>query len=59
MNETAIKLQMSNTRYCNLDGVEDPNNVTTAYDIGLLMSKLIEYDLFRKIITTKTFKCQA
>lgn len=31
---------MNNTRYTNLEGNEDPNNVTTAFDLCLLINEL-------------------
>lgn len=41
---------MNNTRYTNLEGHEDPNNVTTAYDLCLLCDELVKNELFLKII---------
>lgn len=49
MNDTAKKLNMTNTNFKNPTGFDDDEHVTTARDMGLVASKLVNYgeDLFR------------
>ena len=41
---------MVNTRYTSIDGTDDPNNITTVSDLAILINKLMEYDVFHKLI---------
>lgn len=59
MNQNANRLMMTNTRYTNIEGLEDPNNITTAYDLCLLCDKLLSYEIIRKIIKSKSYTCRA
>jgi D-alanyl-D-alanine carboxypeptidase len=57
MNEKALMLGMLNTTFhnpCGLD-VDDPGNLSTSYDMALLMKYCMENELFREIISTKRY----
>ena len=56
MNETAKSLNMINTEFINSSGLEDNNglgNMSTSYDMALLMSYAMKNDTFKKIVGTK------
>lgn len=44
MNERAAALGMKNTKFCNTNGLPDPNHLTTAYDIALMSKELIKHE---------------
>ena len=57
MNEKALMLGMLNTTFhnpCGLD-IDDPGNLSTSYDMALLMKYCMENELFREIISTKRY----
>lgn len=57
MNEKASMLGMFNTTFhnpCGLD-IDDPGNLSTSYDMALLMKYCMENELFREIISTKRY----
>ncbi|CAK89721.1 unnamed protein product (macronuclear) [Paramecium tetraurelia] len=58
-NRNAQQLKMNNTRYTNLEGLADPNNVTTANDLCLLCDQLLKFDIFKRILKTKSYTCRA
>ncbi|CAD8181298.1 unnamed protein product [Paramecium pentaurelia] len=58
-NRNAQQLKMNNTRYTNLEGLADPNNVTTANDMCLLCDQLLKFDIFKRILKTKSYTCRA
>lgn len=56
MNSTAISLGMKNTKFINSSGLENNDgvgNTSTSYDMALLMSKAMENEIFRTIVSTK------
>lgn len=53
MNETALRLNMSNTRFTNPTGLMDDYQYTTAQDISFLIRYAIQNKTFNNIFTTK------
>lgn len=58
MNEKAQELNMSNTYFNNPSGLdeEDEGNISSVYDMALLMSYCINNPIFCEIIGTQTYK---
>ena len=52
MNRRAGELGCQGTHFTNPNGLHDDDHYTTAYDLALMMTKALEYDLFRTIIGT-------
>lgn len=59
MNRTADKLGATSTQFENPSGLDHPNQVTTAHDMVKIMEKALEYDEFKKIISTSTHTTEA
>ena len=56
MNEYAIELGMKNSNFNNATGLPDPENVTSALDLAILTSSIIEdFPDHYKIYSEKTF----
>lgn len=55
MNQTAADLGMTGTHFANPHGLHDPDHYSTAYDIYLMASAAMKYDIFRKIVSTATY----
>jgi len=55
MNQTAANLGMTGTHFANPHGLHDPDHYSTAYDIYLMASAAMKYDIFRKIVSTATY----
>ena len=57
MNDKAKDLGMKNSIFNNPSGLdeEDPGNISTAYDMALLISYAIHNDEFKKIVSTKKY----
>ena len=56
MNETAKSIGMKNTTFLNSSGLEESNgegNMSTSYDMALLMSYAMKNDMFKTIVATK------
>lgn len=54
MNETAFGLGMKDTIFLNPHGLdEDGGNISTVYDMALLMREAMQYDVFKKITSTR------
>ena len=56
MNETAKNIGMKNTKFLNSSGLEESNgegNMSTSYDMALLMSYAMKNEKFREIVSTK------
>lgn len=54
MNEEAEKLGCIGTHYTNPHGLHDEDHYTTAYDEYVILSKCLEYELFRDITQCST-----
>ena len=57
MNRKAYQLGMSNTHFINNHGLEEngQGNISSAYDMALLMRYAINNDIFKRIINTKEY----
>ena len=58
MNELATSIGMNNTKFINASGLEDNKgngNISTAYDMALLMSFAMQDATFREITKTKKY----
>ncbi len=59
MNQTAMNIGMKNTIFLNNHGLEEKNgegNLSTAYDMAILMKYAMQNEDFRKITSTKNYK---
>ncbi len=52
MNERARQLDMANTHFTNACGLHDPDHVSTAHDLALLLDAALANPTFRQIFTT-------
>ena len=59
MNEKAAELGAVNTHFTNPHGLHDDDHYTTAYDLYLIAKAAMEYDIFRKIVSTSVFELPA
>ena len=59
MNEEAKNLGCKNTHFENPNGIHSENHYTTAYDLSLMGQKAMTFDIFRKIVSTKTYTLPA
>lgn len=48
MNDTAKKLGMNNTLYCNSTGLPAPEQYSTAADCAILLKELVKFDTYHK-----------
>lgn len=55
MNEKARRLGMKHTHFVNVTGLHDDRHVTTLEDMALLMDYALDQDMFKKILTSKTY----
>jgi D-alanyl-D-alanine carboxypeptidase len=58
MNNNAIKLQMMSTNFDSPHGLMNPQNYSSAYDMGKLAGQCMKNEYFRKIVTTQVFECE-
>lgn len=58
MNEKAIEIGMKNSMFHNPSGldVDDEGNLSTSYDMAILMKYALNNEMFRKITSTKEYK---
>ncbi len=56
MNQKAKKLNLKNTNFSNVIGLDDENNYSTAEDLLIIFSKALEIEEFKNIIKTKEYK---
>jgi serine-type D-Ala-D-Ala carboxypeptidase (penicillin-binding protein 5/6) len=54
MNQAAQRLGLTNTRYANPIGLDDPDNYSSAHDLVRLATILLRYPLFARIVDTQT-----
>jgi D-alanyl-D-alanine carboxypeptidase (penicillin-binding protein 5/6) len=55
MNKEAKEIGAVHTNYVNPSGLHDDNQYTTAYDIYLVFNELLQYDIFRAVISTDSY----
>lgn len=58
MNERADELGALNTNFVNPHGLYDEEQVTTAYDMSLIMKELLKHDYFLEIMSHPTHQIQ-
>ena len=56
MNRRAGELGCKGTHFTNTYGLHNENHYSTAYDISLWMKAALEYDLFRTVVQTASYK---
>lgn len=56
MNETALKAGAKNTNFVNPHGLHDDNHYTTAYDLAMITAYAMKNEIFKKIVSTKTYR---
>ena len=58
MNEKAVKIGMKNSTFNNPSGldIDDEGNLSTSYDMALLMQYALSNETFRNITSTKEYK---
>ena len=59
MNKKAAELGAVNTHFTNPHGLHDDDHYTTAYDMYLIAKAAMEYDIFRKIVSTAVYQLPA
>ena len=59
MNDRAVKLGCTGTHFTNACGMPDPNHVTTAHDMALIMRAAVEREDFRRIAGTGSYTIPA
>lgn len=57
MNEKALEIGMKNTTFVNPSGLdnEDSGNYSTSYDMALLTRYAMQYEEYKKIVSTKSY----
>lgn len=59
MNEECKRIGMLNSTFENPSGLdEDTKNITTAYDMALLMKEALNNSMFRQIVSTKEYSAK-
>lgn len=59
MNQRAKELGMEDTHFVNTHGYHDPDHYTTAYDISLMCMEAMKHEIFRTIVTSKSYTVPA
>ena len=55
MNKKAHELQMNNTNFSNVTGLDDQDNYSTIEDIAKLLKYVLENDTLKEIISLKEY----
>lgn len=55
MNKKVSDLGLKNTHFINPNGLDDPNHYTSASDLSLITRYAMQNELFRTIVSTKTY----
>jgi len=56
MNKKAKELGLRNTHFVNVTGLDSPNHYSTVFDVAAMFKYALSNDLFKSIVTTKTYK---
>ena len=59
MNEEAVRLNATHTRYTNPTGIHDPAMATTARDVSLIAREAYEDKLYMTVSSTRTYTVKA
>ncbi len=54
MNQKAARLNLENTQYQNVSGVESPGHITTVKDLANLTQQALKNPIFKQIVATQT-----
>ncbi len=54
MNAKAVDLGLTNTHFCNPNGLDGEDHYSTAYDLAMLTAYCLKYPGFRDIVSCKT-----
>ena len=55
MNDKAKKMGLDNTHFTNPHGLHHDDHYTSAYDLAMLTREGMKYDVFRKIVSSKSY----
>ena len=55
MNQRADEIGAKDTHFANPDGYQDPEHVSTAYDMALIAREAMQNDIFRQIVATSRY----
>ena len=55
MNELANKINLNDTHFVNVTGLDIDNHYSTANDLGKLLSYALDNEIFREVFTTKDY----
>lgn len=58
MNEKAKQIGATGTHYVNPHGLSDDDHYTTAYDIYLVLDRLLEHEIFSQIVSADTYTAE-
>lgn len=58
MNEYAKNIGCKNSNFVNPHGLYSDNHYTTAYDLALISKQAMKNEIFRKIISTRSYKIE-
>ncbi len=59
MNDMSLMIGMHDTKFSNPHGLDDTENISTTYDLCLLMREAMENEEFRKITSTKKYSVKS
>ncbi len=55
MNQTAKSIGMKTSSFANPHGLPNPNNLSNAYELSLLVSECLKFQEFSKVTGTKSY----
>ena len=55
MNDLAVRLELKNTHFVNVSGLDIDDHYSTANDVRILLEYALKNDTFKKIFTTKEY----
>lgn len=58
MNDKAREIGATGTHFVNPHGLSDDDHYTTAYDVYLIMDRLLEHEIFAQIVSTSTYTAE-
>ena len=58
MNERTASLGLKNSHFVNPSGLQDENHYSSAYDLAMITRQALQNDLFRKIVSSKTYQAE-
>ncbi len=58
MNERAASLGLRNSHFVNPSGLQNEDHYSSAYDLAMITREALKNDLFRQIVSSKTYQAQ-